>query len=389
MNELSTYKTFIEIHQQPIVWMKEWQNVFENQAYIKSFILNHQISKESEIILTGAGSSAFIGNTLSAFLMRQGYFHCKSVPTTDLITHPEYFLSTNKKLILVSFARSGNSPESVGVLKLANKLCKNVAHVIITCNKDGELVKNIDDKNSLVMLLPKEANDEGLAMTSSFTTMIIAFLLFINIDQLDQQKINLNDIIRSANLIFERHESQLQKIASRQFDRAVFLGSGELKEISEECQLKLQELTDGEVICKYDSFMGFRHGPKAILNEKTLLVYFFSNNEYVYQYEKDLVQQINLNNKIAGQIAVSEFKINISGVHFDAEILLNNTNKTYDFGFISYVLIGQLLGFFKSLLLNLNPDKPSISGKISRVVEGVKIYNNYNIILKSKNNGEA
>jgi tagatose-6-phosphate ketose/aldose isomerase len=382
MNENLTYKTYLEIHQQPLMWMKEWQNIFDNQESIKKFISAHHISKESEIILSGAGSSAFIGNTLSAFLIQQGYSHCKSLPTTELITHPEYFVSTNEKLVLVSFARSGNSPESVGVLKLANKLCKEIAHVIITCNKDGELAKNVNVKNTLLIQLPHEANDEGLAMTSSFTTMILAFLLFINVDQIDQQKLLLNEMSRSAKLVLESYEPLLHRIASRQFERAVFLGSGELKGIAEECQLKLQELTDGQVICKYDSFLGFRHGPKAVINEKTLLVYFFSKNEYVLQYEKDLVQQININNKGAGQIAVSEFKINLGGVNFDAEISLNNSNnETNVYDFISYVLIGQLLGFFKSLDFGLNPDQPSISGKISRVVEGVRIYDNYSVNL--------
>lgn len=382
MNENLTYKTYQEIHQQPLMWMKEWQNIFDNQESIKKFILEHRISKETQIIFSGAGSSAFIGNTLSAFLTQQGYLHCKSFPTTELITHPEYFVSMKEKLVLVSFARSGNSPESVGVLKLANKLCKEVVHVIITCNKDGELAKQINLKNTLLIQLPPESNDEGLAMTSSFTTMMLAFLLFINVDQIDQQKLLLNEMIRSANLILVEYESLLHRIASRQFERAVFLGSGELKGIAEECQLKLQELTDGKVICKYDSFLGFRHGPKAVINEKTLLVYFFSKNDYVFQYEKDLVQQININNKVASQIAVSEFKINLFGVDFDTEILLNNSNnETNIYDFVSYVIIGQLLGFFKSLDCGLNPDQPSVSNKISRVVEGVKIFDNYTINL--------
>ena len=369
--------TLTEIHQQPKMWLKELQLIINEQEKIKSFVSEHILSNNYEMILTGAGTSAYIGQVLSMILPQKGFDNCKAVSTTDLITHPEAFLTTKSKLILISFARSGNSPESIGTVNIANEMCDNIVHIFITCNKDGELAKMADPTNTLLLLLPPETNDVSLAMTSSFSTMILACLLVLNIFDIENQLPHVQRLSDNAQHILDNYSNQLKEIAERDFKRAIFLGSGQLKGIAEECHLKLQELTDGNVICKFESFLGFRHGPKAVINERTILIYLFSENKHVLQYEKDLVEQINSNNHVVAQIAVSHTKVKIENVGFDLEILIcENRNETSEYDCIPYVLVGQLLGYYKSLSLGLNPDNPSVSGNISRVVEGVTIYKN-------------
>lgn len=359
------------------MWLNEYQLILNEKEKIKSFVSKHLVTNEFEIILTGAGTSAFIGNVLAVILPQIGFANCKAVSTTDLITHPQAVLSHDKKLILISFARSGNSPESIGAVQIADSICKEIFHIIITCNKDGELAKISNSEKTLLLFLPPETNDESLAMTSSFTTMMLACILVANIFKIEIQLPLIQNVSKNAQNILDNYELQIKEIAERQFKRAVFLGSGELKGIAQECHLKLQELTDGEVICKFDSFLGFRHGPKAVINEQTILIYLFSGDKNVFQYEKDLVEQINTNNQVVAQIALSQMKIDIPSVKFDLEILTNSSNyNNNEYNCIPYVLIGQLLGYYKSLALGFNPDNPSISGNISRVVEGVTIYNN-------------
>lgn len=373
----STYK---EIHQQPSMWLNEYQLILNEKEKIKSFVSKHLVNNDFEIILTGAGTSAYIGNVLTVLLPQIGFSNCKAISTTDLITHPQAVLSSNKKLILISFARSGNSPESIGAIQIADSICKEIFHIIITCNRDGKLAKISNSEKTLLLFLPPETNDESLAMTSSFTTMMLACLLVANIFKIEDQLPFVKLLSKNAQNILDNYELSIKKIAERQFKRAVFLGSGELKGIAQECHLKLQELTDGEVICKFDSFLGFRHGPKAVINEQTILVYLFSGDEHVFQYEKDLVEQINTNNQVVAQVALSQSKINIPSVKFDLEILINSPNYNInEYNCIPYVFIGQLLGYYKSLALGFNPDNPSVSGNISRVVEGVTIYNNQEV----------
>lgn len=368
--------TYREIMQQPDVWLKTYDLVCRDESVIRKFITENHIGKETEIVLTGAGTSAFIGDALAGIFVEKGFSRCRAVATTDIITYPEKCLPTESPVVLVSFARSGNSPESLAAVRIADKYCAKVFHIIITCNESGALARESGRDNVLLLLLPPETNDKSLAMTSSFSTMALVSLLVLNVNHLSEQRSKVEAIADFARDIIAHSEKALSEIAARPFKRAVFLGSGSLKGIAEECHLKLQELTDGTVVCKFDTFLGFRHGPKAVINKDTLLVYLCANEEHVSRYERDLICQINSNNKVVAQVAVSPEGMELPGVTLDWVVKASNPAalKQNEFACIPYVLVGQLLGYFKSENLGLNPDEPSVSGNISRVVEGVKIY---------------
>ena len=372
--------TFNEIHQQPAMWRKELKALLENQDAISAF-MHKYLTPDTDIVLTGAGTSAFIGDALQP-VMRGMWHNVRSVATTDIITHANYLLDPEKPLLLVSFARSGNSPESVGAVNLTNKLCKNVAHVYITCNKNGKLAEEsrqpsaVSRQNILLLQLPEETDDKSLAMTSSFSTMLLTCLMLGHIDTLDKDQEMIEKMAKNAEAVIAEYEDKLKEIASRPFERGVFLGSGALKGIAEECHLKLQELTDGAVVCKFDSFLGFRHGPKAVVNSKSIVVYLMVDDEKVQRYERDLVRQVDANNKPVAQVIVCAGKApELPDVKADLVVKMPYGPKENDFyGIVAYVLVGQLLGFYASLAHGLNPDAPSVSGNIHRVVEGVTIY---------------
>ena len=367
--------TFDEIHQQPAMWRKELKALLAAKAEVSAF-MHKYLTPDTDVVLTGAGTSAFIGDALLP-VMRGMWRNVRSVPTTDLITHSEYLLDKERPLLLVSFARSGNSPESVGAVNLANKLCKNVAHVYITCNKNGKLALQAEGKdNILLLLLPEETDDKSLAMTSSFSTMLLTCLMLGHIDTLEQDADEIEKTAKNAEAVISEYEEKLKGIGERPFERGVFLGSGALKGIAEECHLKLQELTDGAVVCKFDSFLGFRHGPKAVVNDKSLVVYLMTDKEYVQRYERDLVKQVDANNNpVAQVIVIAGNAPELPGVKVDLVVKMPFGPKENDFyGIVPYVLVGQLLGFYASKAHGLNPDAPSVSGNIHRVVEGVTIY---------------
>ena len=367
--------TFNEIHQQPAMWRKELQALLNAKAEISAF-MHKYLTPDTDVVLTGAGTSAFIGDALCP-VMRGMWRNVRSVPTTDIVTHAKYLLDAERPLLLVSFARSGNSPESVAAVNLANKLCKNVAHVYITCNKNGKLALQAQGKdNILPLLLPEETDDKSLAMTSSFSTMLLTCLMLGHIDTLEKDVDMIEKAAKNAEAVIAEYEDKLKEIASRPFERGVFLGSGALKGIAEECHLKLQELTDGAVVCKFDSFLGFRHGPKAVVNSKSIVVYLMTDEESVMRYERDLVRQVDANNKPVAQIIViSGREPEMPEVKADLVVKLPYAKAETDFyGIVPYVLVGQLLGYYASLAHNLNPDAPSVSGNIHRVVEGVTIY---------------
>jgi tagatose-6-phosphate ketose/aldose isomerase len=128
-------------------------------------------------------------------------------------------------------------------------------------------------------------------------------------------------------------------------------------------------MTDGKVICKHDSFLGFRHGPRAVTNTRSLVVYLFSNDNKAFQYEIDLVRSISEDQPEVPVVAVGRKIDGIKNLLLDIDFLHAN-----DFTFIAATLVAQLVSFYQSMFLNLHPDTPSVSGSINRVVQGVTIY---------------
>ncbi|SKB70780.1 tagatose-6-phosphate ketose/aldose isomerase [Salegentibacter holothuriorum] len=362
-----------EIEGQPKLWQLVYNLILAEEQRIKDFLNPLFEQKDLEIILTGAGSSAFVGEAAQGLVQKNTGCLARAIATTDLVTHPEnFFPDNNKPVLLVSFARSGNSPESVEAVNLANKFCSNIQHLIITCNENGELYKytEANTETALAVLLPEEANDKSLAMTGSFTSMLLSVLLVCNKNKAGDLKSEVNKIIEQGKLTLDSYES-LKEITHLDFDRVVFLGSGPMLGIARECHLKLQELTDGKVVCKHDSFLGFRHGPRAVTNEKTLVVYLFSPSNHVYRYERDLAISIGEDPRNIWSLSVG---------HKEDSAINSNLNLDLDFekdqelNIVPATIIGQVLGYYKSLQLGLDPDNPSVSGAISRVVKGVTIY---------------
>ena len=371
--------TATEIARQPALWQKTYQILREISDELNIFLSNIYKEENVNILLTGAGTSAFIGEVLQGPYQKYSGIPVRAVATTDIVTHPDLYFQSQRPTLLISFARSGNSPESVKAVQLANEMCKNIYHLIITCNGQGELAKQALGKNSFVFLLPPESNDQSLAMTGSFTSMLLAGILIARLTELDKLKNQVQLMAQYGTTVLDKSLNDLRKTASFNFNRAVFLGSGLFGGIARESHLKLQEMSDGRIICKHDSFLGFRHGPKAVITPQTLIVYLFSNNNYSFNYEKDLLQSVNSGER--GMYSVGVMETHHEELDLDLAIELGDSAASLDEEFFALVSVvpAQVLAFFKSLDLGLQPDNPSVSGTITRVVQGVKIYQYQNM----------
>ncbi len=373
LRENGGYHTATEIYHQPQLWWKIYEEIFLQKAHIQKFTDNAFRDENLHIILTGAGTSAFIGLSLQGSFKRSWNKFTSTISTTDLVSHPFDYLYPEVPTLMVSFARSGNSPESVAAVALADQICKKCHHLIITCDKAGELAKYQTKLDKFVFVLPPEANDQSLAMTSSFTGMLLAGILITRLKVLHEFESKINLLCRYGEKIVGSYTDLISSIAELNFQRAVFLGSGPLFGTATESQLKLQELTDGKIICKTDSFLGFRHGPKAVVDNTALVMYLFSNQPYVSKYEDDLVHAMKKGKNALIEVGIMECRS--TSIALDREIILGVANSLdEDLLAVCSVIPAQMLGFFKSIKLGLRPDSPSESGAISRVVQGVNIY---------------
>lgn len=374
--ELETKKaifTVREIESQPILW-KETLAIYENhQKEIDAFLDNiHKKHGQVKVIFTGAGTSQHVGDVLYPYFLAKedSRFRFESTATTDIVSNPREYLK-DVPTILVSFARSGNSPESLEAVNLANQLVTNIYHLAITCAKEGKLAANLTDKeNAFVFLTPDLSNDKGFAMTSSFTCMTLGALLVFD-EKTNEEKTRLVNLISKLGQDIIDREDEVAKYISQDFDRVVYLGSGALKGLTREAQLKILELTAGKIATCYDSSMGFRHGPKSFVDGKTLVFSFISNDEYTKQYDLDIVNEIFSDEVTKDIVAICQNKVEGKFHQFS----LDNDDEINDvYLALPYIIFAQIISVLASLKVDNLPDTPSANGTVNRVVQGVIIH---------------
>ncbi|MEG0526607.1 MAG: SIS domain-containing protein [Longicatena sp.] len=380
-NEWETLKgvfTATEINQQPSTWAKTIKQVEDHKEELKAFIENVTKHDDYDIILTGAGTSEFVGNAIYTYVSKRTNFKTKSYATTDIVATPENYLSQTKPTLLVSYGRSGNSPESVGAVDVADEVCgKNLFHLFITCNAEGALSKAAEKRdNAYAINLTPETHDQSFAMTSSFSNMMLATLLCFSLDELDSVKAEMNDVINASEKALANEWSTLKNIIDTyDFNRIVYLGANCLKGIAQESQLKMLELTAGKVATMFDTPMGFRHGPKSIINDETLTVVYVSDDAYTRQYEVDLIKEMSAQRKGNKLVAIMNKKDAevASLVDYSFAFELDNEHNNAFLGF-NYIIAAQIIALFKSLAYDLTPDNPCPTGEVNRVVKGVILH---------------
>ena len=358
--------TLREIRQQPTT-LRATQGVLAAQRVeIEAFLKPLLAMQELRIVLAGAGTSAFIGGCLAATIRSITGRCVEAIPTTDIVSAPNLYLQPELPTLLVSFGRSGNSPESIAAIELANAHVRQVHHLVITCNPDGALAKAAGP-HAYSVVLPEATHDRGFAMTSSFSAMTYAALaIFTGIETFETR---IEPIASAVADVVEKAEQRSAALSRRGFKRVVYLGSGPFQALAREAALKLLELTDGALVTMFDSTLGFRHGPKTIVNQDCLVVVFMSNHPLTRAYDLDMVEELR-SDGVAGEVLT----ISAQPASGDA-VEIRGLERADDIDLLfPYIVPAQLFALHSSLQQGLDPDSPNKAGTVSRVVQGVRIH---------------
>ncbi|VUS80902.1 AgaS family sugar isomerase [Klebsiella spallanzanii] len=362
-----------EIRQQPACWSRSLNNIDNIRSTIDGFLAPLLRKNDLRIVLTGAGTSAFIGEIIAPWLASYTGKNISAVPTTDLVTNPMDYLNPAHPLLLVSFARSGNSPESVAAVELANQFVPECYHLSITCNEAGNLYQNaVENDNAFALLMPAETHDRGFAMTSSITTMMASCLAVFVPEVINSQ--TFRDVAaRCQSILTSLGDFSQGVFGNEPWKRVVYLGSGGLQGAARESSLKVLELTAGKLAAFYDSPTGFRHGPKSLVNDETLIVMFISSHPYTRQYDLDLLAELRRDQQAMRVVAItaeSDAMIE-AGPH----ILLPPARHFIDMELaFCFLMYAQVFALTQSISVGNTPDTPSASGTVNRVVQGVVIH---------------
>lgn len=340
-----------EIYQQPATWRTTLERV--NQ-YLK---LGGTLL-ELPTVVSGAGTSAYAAAAIAA-----AWPGAQANPSTDLLINPARYLPGGG--LLISIARSGNSPESLGVVESLQRHRPEIRHLAITCNAEGRLARA---NNVESIVLDPSTNDRSLAMTSSFSNLVLAGLCLRHASALAAV---LPGICQTVEAALPDLDRRAKEIAQSACSRICVLGSSDLHGATSEASLKIMEMTAGGTITMAETFLGLRHGPMAFLRPDTLVLCFFSSDPQVVRYEADLVGE--LRSKRLGRIV--GIAPPSAPVHFCNDVIAANAPDLPDSLRTPFeIVFAQLLAFHLSVKAGLDPDSPSPGGIINRTVQGVTVY---------------
>lgn len=359
-----------EILQQPATWQTTWRLFLELRNELAHFLRSAH-EEERTIFLVGAGTSDYIGRSLAGLLRQRWGVEVLAVPSTDLLAGRGEIVIDSKKYLWISFSRSGDSPEGVAVLEQALSSCPNVKHLVVSCNAKGRMATLArESSDAMAFVLDDAVNDRSLAMTSSFTNMLVFGQALAHLWERADYAATLEQMTAAAEYLLEKGSLLAHHIASQRNGLACFVGAGGLAGAAKESGLKLTELTGGRVVALSETTLGLRHGPMSALNRETVFTAYVAGNEKQRRYDLDLLRELRAKDVVSTIVSVgAEESTADHSLYCDAfEAIADGYRPAVD------VIFGQMLGLFSSIELGLKPDAPSPTGVISRVVPPFTIY---------------
>jgi tagatose-6-phosphate ketose/aldose isomerase len=371
--------TLHEIAQQPNTWTMTLQVFRKNQVricdYLERIGMLETVEKRPVVMLIGAGTSDYIGRAL-VLLLRQRWgcevFACAS---TELLPNLEDYIVPGRKYLWISFSRSGDSPEGVAVLEQAIRLYPDIAHLVVTCNSEARMTASCEGAlRSCVIVLDDLVNDRGLAMTSSFTNMVVMGQCLAHAWSIEEYSMIMDRLVQAGRDLLVSAAAKAEGLASRGFSRVCMVGSGSLVSVAEESALKVLEMTAGQVKTMSETVLGLRHGPMAALDRQTLFICFVSEERRKTLYARDLLSELGEKGITGERLVVGPASKEKELAPYCESYLAVHDEIADAYRPVLDVIFGQLLGLYCSVAHQLKPDTPSPDGVINRVVQEFRIY---------------
>jgi tagatose-6-phosphate ketose/aldose isomerase len=366
-----------EIFQQPETWRSTFQRSRERLSDLKALLRGTVPDSGRTVYLIGAGTSDYAGRALAPLLRQQWKCDAWALPSTSVLTDFDDFHRPGREYLWISFSRSGDSPEGVALLQRVLEQHPDIRQVVITCNQNGQMAQLCAryPNRSLALVLDDAVNDRGLAMTSSFSNMLVAGQCLAHFEDLDSFGDRVAQMSEIGAQFLPAAAEVAAAITTLGCPRACFVGSGALRAVADESALKVVELSAGKVTTLAETPLGLRHGPMSSVDSQALFVAYLSSEPRRRGYELDLLREID--RKRLGRVRAVVTVPGIDDVSPLSDYCLS-LDCSADFPDLYRpvldVMFGQLIGLFASMRSGLKPDQPSPNGAITRVVQPIKLY---------------
>lgn len=367
--------TAAEIAQQPALWEALAAELEHHGESVRAFLGQCLNDPRQLVLFTGAGSSGYIAEIVADTINARWPAEVRALHSTSLLSHPGLYLQADRPTLLVSFGRSGSSPESVAAVERVRAQVAQARFLDITCNADGELARRGAGRDdTCTLLMPAASCDRAFAMTSSLSCMVLAALSVFDAGPLLQCGQRLRQLAAVARQALTRWHTDVARLAEQPFDRVIYLASGPLEALAREAALKLLELSAGRVLALANTPLGFRHGPKSAINPHTLIVMLRSAQPLARRYERDLLDELH-GDGIAGRVLSVGPALGAGDEDEDEDDLTLTVPALADCWLAPvWLIFAQCYALHRSTALGLTPDNPFPDGTVNRVVKGVTIH---------------
>jgi len=370
-------QTIEEIVQQPVTWLDTAARAVDQRSALQTLLGRdrHETGIRS-LMLTGSGSSLYAGECVAPALQSELDLPVRAIAGGDLLTHPRAAVLPGRPSLLVSIARSGNSPESAAAVENLLQAETDCRHLFVTCNKQGRLAVGYrDDPRTQALILHERTNDRSLVMTSSFTNMVLAARSLGFLDRPSLYQETVHRLRGIAGHLMIRYAQPLAAAARDDYGFALYLASGCRFGAAREASLKMMEMSAGRTRTMVETYLGLRHGPMAAIHDDTLIVCFLSGDALARAYEIDLIHELNRKSLGRRKVIVGEEIPDELLRDGDVAVECPGMKQAGDDNVaVIDVLAGQLLALYHCLAIGLRPDSPSPEGVISRVVGDFQIH---------------
>lgn len=328
--------TYEEIYSQPDSWIDAYEVLITHIKTIQEALLIHD---RQQVIFTGCGSTYYLACTAAAIFQEMTGLEAKGIPASELWLSPKSSYISNGRILLIALSRSGETTETIHACKAFTSSNRG-SIVTFVCYPASTLTQ----LGSVNLVFPS-GMEKSIAQTRAFSTLLLGVIglcaLWSNQLELLNQITAISTIGRN---LLKKFDSTAETIGKNLgIDQIYFLGSGPRYGLASELALKMKEmsLTHSEAF----HFLEFRHGPKAIVNRKTLMVGLVS--EHNFGHEVKVLEEIK---ELGAEVlTIGEKGTDISFNSGLEEVIRN----------ILYLPIGQMLAYERSIAKGLDPDHPN------------------------------
>jgi glucosamine--fructose-6-phosphate aminotransferase (isomerizing) len=338
MNTLGKH-TFEEILSQIDAW-EEAREVVERERFaLASFA---QPDANRQFFFTGCGSTYYLALAAAAHLRSLAHRRAQGVPASELWLDGDAYWRNDDLLIAVS--RSGTTTETLRAVE-AYRSATRRSPITIGCSAESLLAQ----RGQVNLIIPRGA-EKSVAQTRSFASMFVAAVgLNARLARRDDLCAELAHLPRVGERLLGSAQALGQSWGRRlEFDRTYFLGSGTRYGLACEASLKMKEMSLSH--SEPFHFMEFRHGPKSMITETTLVVGLVS--------ERNRPQEVSVLDEVAAlgarTIALGERVARIGeGAALSFESALPEQVRD-----VLYLPPLQMLAFERAIAKGLDPDQP-------------------------------